>query len=176
MDERPSTYTLLRDILNDVNHWLQFAEAKNAVLVTFDLALVVGIGTIASTGSNLPEFFKEISLITCGGLTISALMAMSSFFPSLIRFLDPETAGSNFTGNPFYFGDLATASGQTLLNALYSKSGGGGRGALDGDLANQIVTNSKITLRKFGAFTWALRVAGAFILFALIALSIEVLT
>jgi hypothetical protein len=173
MDDPPSSYAALRDILGDVNQWLHFAEAKNAVLVTFDLALVVGIGTIGATGTNLPESFGTLSVVFCLGLTISALTSLSSFFPNLLKFLDPKTCGG-FEGNIFYFGDLAAASGHSFLVAFHKKATGTKQTAFDDDLANQIVTNSRITLRKLRAFAIALRITGAFILFAMVALIIEI--
>src|SRR5690606_22776252 len=161
------------DILSDVNQWLHFSEAKNAVLVTFDLALVVGIGTIATTGIGLPESFTVLSTVVCLGLMASAIIALSSFFPSFLKFLDSEV-GDSYEGNVFYFGDLSSASSCDFLTEIYRKASGHERTAFDVDLANQIVTNSRIAIRKLRVFTFALRISVAFLLFAFFAIILEV--
>lgn len=174
MAEKPALYGVLRDILGDVNHWLQFAEAKNAALVTLNLAVIVGVGTIATTGTNLPDHFGGIALILCLGLTASLVISASSFFPNLLEFLDPDIV-ADYSGNAFYFKDLATASAAGLIHSLSTKWGAGDHSAISRDLANQVVINSRIATRKYAVFTLGLQVAGAFIIFAAVALSISII-
>lgn len=66
---------LLEKIFSNVNNWLNFAEAKNALLVGF---LVAGFGL----HSHLKEEFPPWCLNICLVLALSALaFPLLSFFP-----------------------------------------------------------------------------------------------
>lgn len=68
-------------------------------------------------------------------------------------------------------GDIAKTTPQSFLQAVDQKLGLSGKPEpLDLDLANQIVTNSRIAHRKFRFFTVALWIAGGFVFFPFLAL------
>lgn len=178
VDGSPTSYEVLRHILDDVNHWLQFAEAKNAAVVTLNLAIIIGLLTIAGTAQDLPEYLTALATFLCAGFAISGLISLASFFPLLNRVaLRPKATGAEFTGNLFYFGDMAQTTATRFLARLNRRLGGGqASSAIDYDLADQIVINSKIAVQKYWLATLALRGTGSLIIFSLLIAIWEILT
>ena len=68
--------TLLREILNTTNTWLHFAEAKNAALIAFNVALTAAILSADFPKSSLP--LAACALIC---LTLSTIAALWAFKP-----------------------------------------------------------------------------------------------
>lgn len=157
-DERAAITTSLqprlREILDDVNGWLRFAEAKNGALAAAVLAGIFGLGQFDV------EFTKLgwISLTYFGSALafglVSAAISVASFSPQ-IRVPWLYGIGSpNATDNLLYFGDIAKYKPPAFLAALRVCVGGDGHEptAFDRAYAEQIVTNSRITVRKFKSF------------------------
>lgn len=167
-------YTKLIAIFQNVNEWLKFAEAKNAVLLAFSGAGVTATITLLATVQNLPNSLSVGLLITTSLLCICALLCSYSFFPKtdLERILSKNKRTSEnpnlkktYKDNLYYFGDLQKYSSTELLNALNIFYFQGKLGSSDinprydrewEDLATQITVNAKITCRKLKLFSYAL--------------------
>ena len=154
-------------IFQNVNDWLKFAEAKNAVLLAFSGAGVTATITLLATAQNLPNSLSVGLLITTSLLCICALICSFSFLSKTN--LDLLLQRSNRTSsnsrhqrrnNLYYFGDLRKYSSNELLNELNSHYFDKNSNQLYTkeceDLATQIIINSKITLVKFNLFTYGL--------------------
>lgn len=158
-------------IFQNVNEWLRFAEAKNAVLLAFAGAGITATVTLLATAHNLPNSLQFGLLVTTSLLCVCALICSLSFLPKTnlerllwIRSKPFKNTGvlSKDTDNFYYFGHLQKYNSKELLDALsqyyfdnkltmpYKKE--------YEDLASQITINSKITFLKFKVFTYALYV------------------
>ncbi|OCQ92094.1 hypothetical protein BCD64_20065 [Nostoc sp. MBR 210] len=156
-------------IFQNVNEWLKFAEAKNAILLAFSGAGITATITLLATVEKLPNSLRIGLLLTTSLLCISALICSLSFIPktNLERLLWVQTMperNSTFairdTDNFYFFGDLQKYNSQRLLEALNNYY-------FDNtmlepfkkeykDIASQITINSRITFLKFRIFTYAI--------------------
>jgi hypothetical protein len=169
-DQQEGFEKVLSSTLARVIGFLKFAEAKNAALLTFASAWIIGSVNFL-TGSNAlsPEWRLAFTM----ALPLFALGALSP----LISFL-PKTYLPKFHKDPdqskalLYFGDAATfapaAYKERIRERYYPPEGETAtRNYLD-NLSIQIAVNSQIVTRKLSFFN-----AGALIvLIALLVLSI----
>lgn len=169
MDETTEKLTKIFQIIND---WLKFAEAKNAVLLTFSSAGITSVITYLSAASNPPNSLKIGLILTASFLCISSLICSISFLPKTsieyvlwLQSKPSKASAKNLkdTDNLYFFGDLKKYTALELLNTMnnayftppitqpYKKE--------YLDIANQIVINSQITMLKFQFFikaVWSL--------------------
>lgn len=146
-------YETLESIFNNVNEWLKFAEAKNAILIALTGAsLTAAIGYLC--GDNpATSFYVKLYLFN---FLIFSFLGISL---SLISFL-PQTKLSwlwregrkKDNPNYFFFGDLACFTPGDLIDFLYKDNNSTSLSTLRKNLASQIITNSKICRRKFHFF------------------------
>lgn len=158
----------LKYTLQFVNDWLKFSEAKNAALV----ALVAVIMTKFSTGlwNEASGWIWWCYALGVWCITGGGALSLMSFIPSLTFEWKPKINEQCATRNLFYFGDVADLSAFDYLDAMYgaAASGENQKQKLELDLAGQIVTNSKIAIKKYRQFTRALILSLAgFVLVAL---------
>jgi hypothetical protein len=161
-------------ILERVNEWLQFAEAKNAGLVALD---ALGLAAILT---YLPAV--EVPPAIAGGLVAASILLMLSLGACLWSFLPRSDTGKLVSSrvnaprgndNLYFYGDICGYRPEQFAAAIarrYEK-------VLDYDpslheshvdLASQIVANSRITVTK-NAYFW---VATMIALLALLAAAI----
>jgi hypothetical protein len=163
----------LSELLGRVIDWLKFAEAKNTgsvglsstglgVIVTF---LVAGPSISTPTGVGLG--------IAALALMLSLLLTVASFFPStnLEKHLVDERERPTTRDNLLYYGHLARYEPRALVEAIaemYFEQEGETYvpSKLDIDLAAQIVTNARITVRKLALFRYSLLLFGFGVLVA----------
>jgi hypothetical protein len=163
----------LSELLGRVIDWLKFAEAKNTgsvglastglgVIVTF---LVAGppIPTVAGVGLAIGAF----------ALMLSLLLTVASFLPStnLEKHLIGERERPTTRDNLLYYGHLSRYEPRALVEAIaemYFEQEGQTYvpSKLDVDLAAQIVTNARITVRKLTFFRYSLLLFGFGVLIA----------
>lgn len=157
--------TRLLTILEMVNEWLQFAEAKNAGLVAVDALGLAAILTILPA-SAVPDAVG-------GGLVVASLLLMCSLGISLWSFIPRSDIGKlvspvgrrpRATDNLYFYGDVCGYRPDQLAAEIarrYDK-------ILDYDpanhpshvdLASQIIANSRITVAKNGYFRAATLIA-----------------
>ena len=145
---------LLIALLGRVLDMLRFAEAKNAALLAFASAWIVGIVNLLSSGKPIPPGYHYVTLAALPLFILAATIAIASLLPKLRT--------GTFTGNPkaesrnlLFFGDIAhlTVNGFTVDGrAAYRQTGNSPTDAYFGDLEAQISINSKITRRKHRMF------------------------
>ncbi len=152
----------LRYTLGLVNEWLRFAETKNAALLAVDAGAVLALTKVGKGPNwNTPEgiwIFTTISL-----LLVSCVIAMISFLPDVVpKWNSPK--GNRCPGedaNLLFYGDLAYHDRLSLLEAIAEQEGSSvpNNSAVLEDYAEQIITNSRIALRKYKFFRWAMWIA-----------------
>lgn len=145
---------LLTALLGRVLDMLRFAEAKNAALLAFASAWIVGIVNMLSSGKPLPPGYQGVCYTTLPVFIVAATIAIASLLPKL------QT--SPFTGDPkgkiqnlLFFGDIAelTVDGfKADVRAVYGQTTDEPTAAYLSDLEAQISINSKITRRKHRMF------------------------
>lgn len=148
---------LLTALLGRVLDMLRFAEAKNAALLAFASAWIVGIVNLLSSGKPIPPGYHYVTLAALPLFIIAATVAIASLLPKL------QT--STFTGDPkghfqnlLFFGDIAdmTVDGfKADVRAAYRPTDDDNpTAAYLSDLEAQIAINSKITRRKHRMFNF----------------------
>lgn len=158
---------VLTGLLARVLDMLRFAEAKNAALLAFASAWIVGIVNLLSSGKPIPPDYQCAACTALPLFIVAATVAIASLLPKL------QT--STFTGDPtghfknlLFFGDIAdmTVDGfKTDVRAAYRPADDASpTAAYLSDLEAQIAINSKIAWRKhrmfnFGAITALIAIA-----------------
>lgn len=160
----------LRNIFNNINDWLKFAEAKNFGLLTLCSACIFGF-----TQTDL--FSTERVYLTIVFILfniLSLLCSLLSLFPILTQIekgdiikswitkLSQKIDKENTFENIHFYGYLRNLSKEEFQTEFLKKIGG--KDPLNGyeeDLVNQILYNSRITwlkyqLFKIGAFIFGL--------------------
>jgi Family of unknown function (DUF5706) len=163
----------LSELLGRVIDWLKFAEAKNTgsvglsstglgVIVTF---LVAGPSITALAGIGLG--------VGALALMFSLLLTVASFLPStnLEKHLVGERERPTSRDNLLYYGHLARYEPRALAEAVAEMYFDQERetyipSKLAVDLAAQIVTNARITVRKLALFRFSLLLFGFGVLVA----------
>jgi hypothetical protein len=155
----------LLTILEMVNEWLQFAEAKNAGLVALDALGLAAILTILPS-SQVPE-------PVAWGLAAASVLLLLSLGISLWSFLPRSDVGNltaaarrrpRPTDNLYFFGDVCGYRPEQLAAEIarrYDKirEYDPARHPSHVDLASQIIANSRITVAKNANFRAATLIA-----------------
>lgn len=156
-DEHNYIQNLLKEILSNVNNWLIFAEAKNAAIITFDLAVIASIAGIDFFRNNI--FIFHISII---GIFFSLVIALYSFKPEgniKKNDYDPQSELDNL----IYYADIVKYNEAGYIKALSKKY-------LQKDIhinqvqeveldySKEIVYNSKIAYKKYKLFKYSLNI------------------
>lgn len=139
--------------LEQVNGWLRFAEAKNGVLVALCGGLITAFNSYDMVAMASPLI--KLSFWVGGSFVILAtLVGLISFLPEYSRSETRETRRSQSADNLnlFFYGDIAKLTAQELLVSLYPGLTQETYNKTATDLADQLVRNSKIVLRKFSLF------------------------
>ena len=163
----------LADLLDGAIDWLQFAESKNTGIVGLIATALGLIVAFLEAGPSVPALAGAGLAIGAGALMLSLLIVIASFLPvtDLERALDgdrePPGPGDNLT----FYGHLARYEPRHLIRAVaihYVEVDPDevvlGKFALD--LAEQIVTNARITVRKLRHFRAAVLLFGIGVLTA----------
>jgi hypothetical protein len=147
--------TLLRR-LDSVNQWLKYGEAKNGILLTLCIAGLAGIASYVSAKDPINKQIEDLLVVGAGTLVAVSLPVLASFFP----ILNPTGALASLWAHPSesdnleYFGHLRKYDGASLVAKIaeryFAGAGDEARGDLVLlDLADQVVTNSRIAWDKF---------------------------
>lgn len=146
---------ILKDIFENVNNWLKFAEAKNGAIIAVNSALIFGISRIFLVNDIQNIFVKLYLFIFIFLLLVSTVIALLSFVPKLdypYLFFSKKSKNDNL----LYFGDIAKyaeAEYNKKIKKIVSKSE---NIELEKFYINQIVINSKITYIKYKQFEIAI--------------------
>lgn len=169
----------LSDLLVRVIDWLKFAEAKNTGVVGLSSTGLGLIVTFLVAGPSIPTLAGVGLGIGAIALMVSLMLAVASFLPStdlekhLVGARGKPSAGDNL----LFYGHLARYEPRDLARAIaehYFDYEGEGftPSKLAIDLAGQIVSNSRITVRKLALFKYALFLFGFGVLIASVAMAV----
>jgi hypothetical protein len=164
----------LADLLVRVIDWLKFAEAKNTAAVGLSSTALVLVA-----GPPVPELAGLGLSIGAVLLMVSLLLAVASFLPStnLEKHLIGAQQEPADTDNLLFYGHIARYEPRALARAIathyYALEGEAAdpsRYAVD--LAGQVVTNARITVRKLDLFKYSLQLFAAGVLIASAAMAL----
>lgn len=138
-----------------VDKWLSFAEAKNAALIAFNVAVLTVIGDL-----GLKSYEATVIIIL---LTIAMLISMMSFIPNLnskmLNKSDKSLKNEVITEkNLLFYGHIGNIENtkqfikETRDKYFSEKSDETVFSELNIDLANEIIVNSKIAIKKYKFF------------------------
>ena len=157
-DETEKVYKILQDIMKNIWEQQKYAEVKNGVLLTLNiaiLAIIARIGKSTIIGNEI--YTQSIFYILIILLITHIVCIMQSFFPK-----DRNKEAMKWTNddiNIFFFGDIQKLNSSRYLKLLLEKIGADkleiSQSALL-DLANQIVKLSEITQSKYTSFKFAI--------------------
>ena len=171
--------TRLSDLLTRVIDWLKFAEAKNTGAVGLSSTGLGVIVTFLVAGPPLPTLAGIGLGLGAITLMLSLMLAVASFLPTtnLEKQLVGERERPNPTDNLLYYGHLARYEPRALTRAIaemYFEHEGEeyAPGKLAIDLAGQVVTNARITVRKLALFKYSLLLFGFGVLVASAAMAL----
>lgn len=138
--------------------FIKFAETKNAALLTFCSAWILGIVSLSSSDKAIPRSIDDGMKLAFFLFALAATIAIQSFLPRLS--VRPRTSKEK-RKNLLYFGDIATFSADAF--AILARD----RYLPDADhtvtedymadLSEQLTVNSQIALRKMRLFSWGAR-------------------
>ena len=178
-DLRRDVEAWLADLLDHVIDWLQLAERKNVGLAGLISTFLVLIVTFLTAGPSVPLLAGGGLAVGALTLMISLLLAMASLLPAtnLERARIEEHALPGVEDNLIYFGHLARYEPRALVRAAASHFAEAipdevvvSKLALD--LAEQIVTNARITERKLRLYRSAMLLFAAGVLIAAVAMDL----
>lgn len=137
-------------LITTVNDWLKYAEGKHAVLI----GLNVGIIGLVVNLLNFDEWsWSIIAIYILWAITlmiVSIIHSVTSYLPILnpSRFnkIDKTIVGKEL--NPMFFVDVAVMEPKDLVQLLSKED----KFEKDFWIAEQIITNSRITIRKYRLF------------------------
>ena len=110
-----SIVEMLESIFSNVNSWLNFAEAKNAALMAFNIAmLAVTWGSTENAGKNILFYGVNLAIV------ISTIIALKSFKPDKGKCKE-ETGVIKENDNLLFYEDIAKYSKESYLIALQKK-------------------------------------------------------
>ncbi len=145
----------LKEILDYVNDWLKFAESKCAAIGAVDLALALAILQVVNGAEDLSPFFVYYLYLVVVLLVTSASLCIISFAPQLQMPWFKGCGKPDPNDNLLFYSHIAKYPPKNYLSKLYTlcnKQKPENLPELELDYAEQIVTNSRIALRKYKYF------------------------
>jgi hypothetical protein len=169
----------LSEQLTRVIDWLKFAEAKNTGSVGLSSTGLGVIVTFLVAGPPIPALAGVGLGIGAFSLMLSLLLTVASFLPStdLEKHLVGDRERPTSRDNLLYYGHLARYEPRALVEAIAEmyfeqESESYAPSKLAIDLAAQIVTNARITVRKLAFFRYSLLLFGFGVLVASAAMAL----
>jgi len=156
--------TRLLAILDMVNDWLKFAEAKSLALIALSGSGATGLALITYQTVKADTRITLIVglLATEACLVLSLAVALLSLFPqtNLAKFLTRDTERPVASDNLYYFGHLRKYTPALLAAAVAQRYAKDTHYDADAhcshtDLAAQLIANSRITAAKLQLFSLA---------------------
>ncbi|MHB9094585.1 MAG: Pycsar system effector family protein [Eubacteriales bacterium] len=162
---REKVLAKLAEVFANVNSWLTFAEAKNAALVALNGAGILGlIGLLTNSDYNGGRPLTLYLWICVIFLALGLIVALLSFSPFTLPFNGKKrlliNVGENI--NLLFYGDLVKYDlSQNYLAHIYkhyynSDIREEDLSKIELDYGDEILTNAKITVKKYKYFKLAL--------------------
>ena len=169
----------LSELLTRVIDWLKFAEAKNTGSVGLASTGLGVIVTFLVAGPPIPTLAGVGLGVGAVALMLSLMLTVASFLPStnLEKHLVGDRERPTARDNLLYYGHLARYEPRALVEAIAEmyfaqKPEAYAPSKLAIDLAAQIVTNARITVRKLALFRYSLLLFGVGVLVAAAAMAL----
>ena len=141
---------ILEKVFDNVNHWLDFAEAKNAALIVFNIALI----TVLSAWNNMHlNVLRSVIMLGC---ILSTIVTLWSFWPrcNIKKKFGVITSYDNY----LFYKDIAKYTYEEYLKIICEEYFNKDPGTLIVkhklliQYAEEIISLSKITLKKYQLF------------------------
>jgi hypothetical protein len=177
-ENRSEVSQVLFDLLNRMVDWLKFAEAKNTGAVGLSSTGLGVIVTFLVAGPPIPVLAGVGLGVGAVALMLSLMLAVASFLPSTN--LEKHLAGVREKPSPsdnlFFYDHLARYEPRTLtleiIERYFEHEGVGSTPSkIALDLAGQIITTARITVRKMELFRYSLLLFGLGVLVAATAMA-----
>lgn len=140
-------------VFNNVNDWLKFAEAKNAMLIAFNGASIFGSIKLLNLEYIKSSDFLEgyfFFVIIC--LVFSTVNCLISFAPR-VKIIKGGFYDSGKIPNVLFFEYLKGKSNLEIIKEITGVNETDKYTTLEKDIAEQIKQNSIIASRKYSHFT-----------------------
>ncbi len=154
----------LQEIFRNINDWLRFAEAKNAVIIALNGAAIWGIIQNLETLKEYVDSIQYFGIFLGASAFVGLIIAMCSFLPSINIYWEEK---SNFKKinieslSLYYFGHIKNFERSDYLKSIYKAEGLNVPDKLprmELDLSHQIIQNARITWIKYQLFLWAVSI------------------
>jgi len=146
-------YNRLKDIFDNVNEWLKFAEAKHAGLIALNSGIFFGTLTLYKDYKDtIPG---PLILFSFFFIIASFVTSFISLFPRDDREIEKKKRPKK--ANLFFSGDLAMFDKNDLKAELLKQANvDHSFDGLEDDLIHQIIINATIATKKYRLFKVAL--------------------
>lgn len=131
-----------KDIFENINNWLRYAEAKNGILISFNGVLLFSSLSLFKDFKHLPNF-REYLAVFIVLILISMLINLLSFIPKTL-------SNTTNTDNVIYWKSIAKQDENKFKEEVEKAD------TVISSLNDEIIINSKIALAKFRIFNIAL--------------------
>lgn len=149
-------------LLEMVNGWLKFAEAKNAGLIALSGAGIAAILNLLSSSSNVSVAWMIGLFAGVALLCVGCLISLISFLPktNVTGVLAPDKGEPTDTDNLYFFGHLCKYTPEQMIESitrLYFPNSNQVTflNKNHHDIAAQVIVNSRITSYKLRLFSIA---------------------
>lgn len=150
-EKKEKLENIQKEIFENVNHWLDVAEAKNFALLAFNIAVIAVILQI--TDMNL-YLYGIVSIFI-----ISTIIVILTSIPKINNIFWKSKGTDSVRDNLLFYFDIADYYSQDYLEQLYIRYIDNQNnisivqlGNLNLHYAQEIVENSKITCKKYIGF------------------------
>lgn len=148
---------LLKEIFNNVNIWLSFAEAKNGAMIAFNIACISILWNI-----EWLEREEFLLYLIFTGMLISTVTALLSFLPKTGKSNQREENHYE-TDNLMFYNDIYKYNKMEYLKALikrYTKIDIDNQEIqkIEEDYAEEITYNAAVVVRKYKYFNYTLKI------------------
>lgn len=143
----------LYKIFNNVNDWLKFAEAKNAMIIAFNSASIYGITqTFNLDCIKNSTFLTNYLFFVIILLVFSTICSLISFAPRVKIIKGGYYAPGNIP-NVLFFEYLKTKTNIEIIKEVTGVLDEKTFATIEKDIAEQIKQNSIVASRKYSYFT-----------------------
>lgn len=153
----------LKYILDNVNSWLKFAEGKNGALLVFNSGVIFGVNRVLMSQTITINIYIECLFIFClFFLVVSACICLVSFVPKIKipSLLIGKTVQARDV-NVLFYGHLTHCTPKDYLELLEKEKiidKNTSQKRIVENIADQIITNSKIAYTKYIFFIYSIRI------------------
>lgn len=154
-DNTKKIYNLLQDIFKNIWEQQKYAELKNGVMLTLNIAIFAIIGRTYLSLNDIFNCEKAYNIIFIGLMflfIIHILIIVLSYFPKDSNKEDFKWTNDDI--NIFFYGDIRKLNSESYLKLLQEKVNVSEKinKPILLDLSNQLIILSEITQNKYNAF------------------------